>query len=361
MELVKTDIRAMDAAGLEKLIVDHGWPRYRYDQISEWIWRKKKLDFQSMKNLPKDLTDFLETHFIFQPVVEDKVQISTDGTIKSRMKLHDGHFIESVLIPVTKEKRFTVCVSSQVGCSLSCSFCATGQMKRMRNLTAAEIFDQIVLVNEQALAHFDHPITNIVFMGMGEPLYNTDAVAEAIDILSDDTGMAIGRRRVTVSTSGVVPEIGPLGERTNAMLAISLHAANDELRTQIMPINKKYPLKELMDACRNYPGVSNARRITFEYVMLKGINDSPKHAKELIRLLEGIPAKVNLIPFNPWPGSEYECSDWETIERFGVLINKAGYAAPIRTPRGRDILAACGQLKSESEKMRASEKRRLAK
>jgi len=214
-------------------------------------------------------------------------------------------------------------------------------------------------LNEWPSSSVERKLTNIVFMGMGEPLYNTEEVGKAIDIICDREGLSFGRRRITLSTSGVVPEIVKAGERTQAMLAISLHAANDELRTQIMPINKKYPLKDLMDACRAYPGLSNSKRITFEYVMLKDINDSPKHAKQLINLLKGIPAKVNLIPFNPWPGSPYECSDWETIEKFADRINAAGYASPIRTPRGRDILAACGQLKSESEKMRASERRKL--
>jgi len=338
--------------------------KMRTSQIFQWVYNFGVTDFDEMTNVAKPLREKLANHFTLErPEIVER-QVSVDGTRKYLVRMAPGIEVESVFIPDVSSSG-ALCVSSQVGCTLTCKFCHTGTQRLVRNLTAQEIVLQVMMtrddLGEWPTTFENRKLTNIVFMGMGEPLYNTDAVAEAIDILSDDTGMAIGRRRVTVSTSGVVPEIGPLGERTNAMLAISLHAANDELRTQIMPINKKYPLKKLMDACRNYPGVSNARRITFEYVMLKGINDSPKHAKELIRLLEGIPAKVNLIPFNPWPGSEYECSDWETIERFGVIINKAGYAAPIRTPRGRDILAACGQLKSESEKMRASEKRRLAK
>jgi 23S rRNA (adenine2503-C2)-methyltransferase len=216
-------------------------------------------------------------------------------------------------------------------------------------------------LNEWPTTQENRKLTNIVFMGMGEPLYNSEQVGNSLDIICDPEGIGIGRRRITISTSGIVPEIGPIGLRTSAMLAISLHAANDELREKIMPINRKYPLKELMQACRDYPGLSNSKRITFEYVMLKGINDKPKHAKQLINLLKGIPSKVNLIPFNPWPGSDFECSDWATIESFADIVNKAGYASPIRTPRGRDILAACGQLKSESERLRASEVRKLNK
>ncbi len=341
----------------------------RTSQLFQWIYNFGVTDFSEMTNVAKPMKSKLAEHFtLSRPEVVEK-QVSIDGTRKYLTRMALGIEVESVFIPDVS-RTGALCVSSQVGCTLTCKFCHTGTQKLVRNLTAQEIVLQVMMarddLGEWPTTQENRKLSNIVFMGMGEPLYNTDNVAEAIDTMADDTGMAIGRRRVTVSTSGVVPEIVPLGERTSAMLAISLHAANDELREQIMPINRKYPLKDLMEACRNYPGLSNAKRITFEYVMLKGVNDSPKHAMELIRLLEGIPAKVNLIPFNPWPGSNYECSDWETIEAFGVLINKAGYAAPIRTPRGRDILAACGQLKSESEKMRASdvrkrEKGRLAK
>ncbi len=341
----------------------------RTSQLFQWIYNFGVTDFSEMTNVAKPMKAKLAEHFtLSRPEVVEK-QVSIDGTRKYLTRMAPGIEVESVFIPDVS-RTGALCVSSQVGCTLTCKFCHTGTQKLVRNLTAQEIVLQVMMarddLGEWPTTQENRKLSNIVFMGMGEPLYNTDNVAEAIDTMADDTGMAIGRRRVTVSTSGVVPEIVPLGERTSAMLAISLHAANDELREQIMPINRKYPLKDLMEACRNYPGLSNAKRITFEYVMLKGVNDSPKHAMELIRLLEGVPAKVNLIPFNPWPGSNYECSDWETIEAFGVLINKAGYAAPIRTPRGRDILAACGQLKSESEKMRASdvrkrEKGRLAK
>jgi len=254
-------------------------------------------------------------------------------------------------------------VSSQVGCTLNCTFCHTGTQALVRNLTAAEIVQQVLIAKDD-LAEWpsrveDRKITNVVFMGMGEPLYNLDHVADAVDTIADGEGIGIGRRRITVSTSGVVPKIEELGARTNTMLAISLHATNDALRNELVPLNKKYPIAELLDAIRSYPELSNSKRVTFEYVMLKGVNDSPGEAKALVRLLKGIPSKINLIPFNPWPGSPYECSDWDTIERFADIVNKAGYASPIRTPRGRDIFAACGQLRSESVKQRASERRKL--
>jgi 23S rRNA (adenine2503-C2)-methyltransferase len=270
---------------------------------------------------------------------------------------------ESVYIPDVG-KAGALCVSSQVGCTLNCTFCHTGTQKLVRNLTAQEIVAQ-VLPARPALDggpsdEEDRRLTNIVFMGMGEPLYNLDNVAEAIDTISDGDGIAIGRRRITVSTAGVAPKIAELGARTNAMLAISLHATNDDLRNELVPINRKYNLKELFAAIRAYPGLGNSRRVTFEYVMLKGVNDSLAEARDLVRLLRGVPAKINLIPFNPWPGSPYECSDWDTIEEFAEVLNQAGYASPIRTPRGRDILAACGQLRSESVKKSAAEKRREA-
>jgi 23S rRNA (adenine2503-C2)-methyltransferase len=251
-----------------------------------------------------------------------------------------------------------------VGCTLSCTFCHTGVQPLVRNLTAAEIVAQVQVARDD-LGEWPSPqgerqLSNIVFMGMGEPLYNLDHVAGAIDVIADDQGLAISRRRITVSTSGVVPEIPRAGELTQVMLAISLHATNDALRDELVPLNRRYPIEQLLEAIKAYPGLSNARRVTFEYVMLKGVNDSPAEAKALVRLLKGIPAKINLIPFNPWPGSVYACSDWATIERFAEVINRAGYASPIRTPRGRDILAACGQLKSDSEKTRASERRRQA-
>jgi len=352
------------SAHLAEMGVEPKKLKMRTSQIFQWIYNFGVTDWDQMTNVARPLREKLAARFsLSRPEIVER-QISVDGTRKYLVRMAPGIEVESVFIPDVS-KTGALCVSSQVGCTLTCKFCHTGTQRLVRNLTAQEIVLQIMMarddLGEWPTTTENRKLTNIVFMGMGEPLYNMDNVIEAIDTMADDTGMAIGRRRVTVSTSGVVPEIERLGTETNTMLAISLHAANDELREKIMPINRKYPLTNLMEACRNYPGLSNARRITFEYVMLKGINDSPKHARELIKLLQGIPAKVNLIPFNPWPGSPYECSDWETIEKFGVMVNKAGFASPIRTPRGRDILAACGQLKSESEKVRASEKRRLAR
>lgn len=338
--------------------------RMRTKQIFHWIYNYGVQDWSQMTNIAKGLRAELEEKFsLARPEIIER-QISVDGTRKYLIRMAPGIEVESVFIPDVS-KTGALCVSSQVGCTLTCKFCHTGTQKLVRNLTAQEIVLQVIAarddLGEWPTTQENRKLTNIVFMGMGEPLYNTGAVGDSLDTICDPEGMGIGRRRITVSTSGVVPEIVPMGARTSAMLAISLHAANDELREQIMPINRKYPLKDLMQACRDYPGLSNSKRITFEYVMLKGINDQPWHAKQLIKLLKGIPAKVNLIPFNPWPGSEYECSDWDTIENFADMVNRAGYASPIRTPRGRDILAACGQLKSESEKMRASEVRKIAK
>ena len=355
--LSKAEIKAE----LARIGVEPKKLRMRASQIFQWMYHHGVTEFTQMTNIAKPMqAKFAQAFSLARPDIVER-QVSVDGTRKYLIRMGPGIEVESVFIPDVS-KTGALCVSSQVGCTLTCKFCHTGTQRLVRNLTAREILLQIIVarddLDEWPTQQENRKLTNIVFMGMGEPLYNTDNVCDSIDIMSDETGLSIGRRRVTVSTSGVVPDIVPMGERSNAMLAISLHAANDDLRTQIMPINKKYPLAELMQACRNYPSLSNARRITFEYVMLKGINDTPKHARELITLLQGVPAKVNLIPFNPWPGSEYECSDWEVIERFGQIVNKSGLAAPIRTPRGRDILAACGQLKSESEKKRASTLRR---
>jgi len=338
--------------------------RMRTKQIFHWIYNYGVTEWSQMTNIAKGLrTELEQTFSLDRPEIVER-QISVDGTRKYLIRMAPGIEVESVFIPDVS-KTGALCVSSQVGCTLTCKFCHTGTQRLVRNLTAQEIVLQVIAarddLGEWPTTQENRKLTNIVFMGMGEPLYNTEQVGDSLDIICDPEGLGIGRRRITVSTSGVVPEIGPMGARTSAMLAISLHAANDELREQIMPINRKYPLKDLMQACRDYPGVSNSRRITFEYVMLKGVNDQPWHAKQLIKLLKGIPAKVNLIPFNPWPGSDYECSDWDTIETFADIVNRAGYASPIRTPRGRDILAACGQLKSESEKKRASELRKTAK
>jgi len=338
--------------------------RMRVGQIWQWLYGRGATDFASMSNVSKDLRAQLAEHFtLARPEVVSE-QISRDGTRKWLLRmaptgpLDRGAEIEVVYIP--EADRGTLCVSSQVGCTLNCTFCHTGTQKLVRNLSAAEIVGQLLVARDRLR---DYPgqqpgrasrfVTNIVFMGMGEPLYNLDNARDAIAVMSDAEGLQLSRRRITVSTSGVVPEIARLGAETNTMLAISLHATNDELRNELVPINRKYPIAELLDACRAYPGVSNARRITFEYVMLKGVNDSLAEAKALVRLLKGIPAKINLIPFNPWPGSRYECSDWEQIERFSDYVFNAGYSSPVRTPRGRDILAACGQLKSETEKLRA--------
>jgi len=349
---------------LENFGIEKQKLKMRTKQIFHWIYNYGVRDWSEMTNIAKKLRNELEEKFSLErPKIIEK-QVSNDGTRKYLIQMSPGVEVETVFIPDVS-KTGALCVSSQVGCTLTCKFCYTGTQKLVRNLTSQEIVLQVISarddLNEWPTTQENRKLTNIVFMGMGEPLYNSNQVGDSLDIICDPEGIGIGRRRITISTSGVVPEIVPIGSRTSAMLAISLHAANDDLREKIMPINRKYPLKELMQACRDYPGLSNSKRITFEYVMLKGINDKPKHAKQLINLLKGIPSKVNLIPFNPWPGSDFECSDWATIENFADLVNKAGYASPIRTPRGRDILAACGQLRSESEKLRASDLRKLNK
>ena len=331
--------------------------RMRASQVWRWIHHYGVTDFALMSDVAKDTRAKLAEAFtLARPEIVER-HASKDGTIKWLIRTAPGIEIETVYIPDVG-RAGALCVSSQVGCTLNCTFCHTGTQKLVRNLTTAEIVAQVQVarddLDEWPSPKEDRRLSNIVFMGMGEPLYNLDHVANAIDIISDNEGIALSRRRITVSTSGVVPQLNALGERTAAMLAISLHATNDPLRDQLVPLNKKYPLDQLMAAIRAYPGLSNARRVTFEYVMLKGVNDSPAEARALIKLIEGIPSKVNLIPFNPWPGTDYQCSDWKTIETFAAILNKAGYASPIRTPRGRDILAACGQLKSESEKLRAS-------
>jgi 23S rRNA (adenine2503-C2)-methyltransferase len=353
----------LSAALVEGEICPPERARMRTNQMWRWMHKAGVTTFDGMTDIDKGTREKLAARYeVGRPEIIEK-QISQDGTRKWLIRTAPGIEIETVFIPGVG-RAGALCVSSQVGCTLNCTFCHTGTQALVRNLTAAEIVAQVQVAKDD-LEQWpgdmeDRALSNIVFMGMGEPLYNLDAVADAMEIISDGDGIGLSRRRITVSTSGVVPELQALGERTQAMLAISLHATNDELRNELVPLNRKYNIEQLMAGIRAYPGLSNARRVTFEYVMLKGVNDSPAEARALVQLLKGLPAKVNLIPFNPWPGSPYECSSWSTIETFAAILNKAGYASPIRTPRGRDILAACGQLKSESEKMRASERRKLA-
>jgi 23S rRNA (adenine2503-C2)-methyltransferase len=355
------------AARLEQLGVPERQSRMRVGQLWNWLYVQGATDFARMTNIAKEFRSELDSSFTFARPEIVTEQVSSDGTRKWLLRLDDGKEVETVYIP--EEDRGTLCISSQVGCTLTCSFCHTGTQRLVRNLTPAEIVGQIMiardLLGDWPVAVADDPrgipdterkITNVVLMGMGEPLYNFDNVRDAMAIAADGEGLSVSKRRITLSTSGVVPEIPRWGEEAGTMLAISLHAVRDELRDTLVPINKKWPIKDLLDACRAYPGLSNAKRITFEYVMLKGVNDSIADAKELVRLLAKIPAKINLIPFNPWPGAPYECSDWERIEKFGEVVNRAGYASPVRSPRGRDIMAACGQLKSASVKQRASQR-----
>ena len=348
---------------MEAIGVEPKKANMRAKQLRRWIHHFGTQDFADMTDVAKELRAQLAERFILtRPEIADH-QVSRDGTQKWLTRFGPGIEGESVFIPDVG-KAGALCVSSQVGCTLNCTFCHTGTQKLVRNLTAQEIVAQVLIARDELgewpTSTENRRLTNIVFMGMGEPLYNLDNVAEAIDTISDGDGIAIGRRRITVSTAGVAPKIPELGHRTNAALAISLHATNDDLRNEIVPINRKYDLQTLFEAIRAYPDLSNSKRVTFEYVMLKGVNDTLAEARDLVRLLKGVPAKINLIPFNPWPGSPYECSDWETIEEFAEVLNRAGYASPIRTPRGRDIFAACGQLRSESVKKSAAEKRREA-
>ena len=351
--------------------------KMRVQQLWRWLYVEGATSFAPMTDISKELRGTLDAAFTLARPEIVAEQVSNDGTRKWLLRLaatgrdSRGPEVECVYIP--ESGRGTLCISSQVGCTLTCSFCHTGTQKLVRNLTAQEIVAQILVARDRIgdwpgavkpddgglLPVGERAITNVVLMGMGEPLYNVDNVREAMEVVSDGEGLSVSKRRITLSTSGVVPEIPRWGAEAGTMLAISLHAVRDELRDTLVPINKKYPLAELLQACRDYPGLSNARRITFEYVMLKGVNDSLAEARELVRLLAKIPAKINLIPFNPWPGAIYECSDWGQIETFAEVVNKAGYASPVRTPRGRDIMAACGQLKSASEKVRASAGRRL--
>jgi 23S rRNA (adenine2503-C2)-methyltransferase len=332
----RRNLIGLDRQALADELAAIGAPAFRTRQLWHWIYHRGATDFAAMTSLAKEFRARLAERFVVERPTIATAQHSLDGTRKWLLRFGDGQEVETVHIP--EEDRGTLCVSSQVGCTLTCKFCHTGTQRLVRNLSAD-----------------GRLLSNIVLMGMGEPLYNYDNVAQAMKIVMDGEGIAISKRRITLSTAGVAPMIERCGRELNVNLAISLHAVNDELRDRIVPINRKYPLAVLLDACRNYPGLSNARRITFEYVMLKDVNDSPAEARELVRLLKGIPAKVNLIPFNPWPGAPFECSTESSIKRFSDIVFDAGYASPVRTPRGQDIMAACGQLKSASVKKRRSE------
>ncbi len=372
----KPSLAGLDRARMKAALAAVGVPekqlRMRVAQLWSWIYVRGVTSFDDMTDVGKDLRAKLAAAYCLDRLEIVTEQVSIDGTRKWLIRLpkrgHESKAPEIECVYIPEEDRGTLCISSQVGCTLTCTFCHTGTQRLVRNLEAEEIVGQILIARDRIgdwpgatppgdgrlLPTTERKITNVVLMGMGEPLYNFDNVKTAMEVVADGEGLSLSKRRITLSTSGVVPEIARWGEEAGTMLAISLHAVSDDLRNVLVPINKRYPISTLMQACRDYPGLSNARRITFEYVMLKDVNDSIEDAKALVRLLRGIPAKINLIPFNPWPGTAYECSDWEVIEAFADVVNRAGYASPVRTPRGRDILAACGQLKSASEKLRAS-------
>jgi 23S rRNA (adenine2503-C2)-methyltransferase len=359
----KPSLIGMTREQLRAALVEVGVPerqaKMRERQIWAWLYQRGVQDFDAMSNLSKDLRAALaETYEIGRPEIVTR-QISKDGTRKYLLRIEGGHEVEAVYIP--EEDRGTLCVSSQVGCTLTCSFCHTGTQALVRNLTAGEIVGQIMLCRDDldewpeegdTNQGVKRLLSNIVLMGMGEPLYNFDAVRDAMKIAMDGEGISLSRRRITLSTSGVVPLIARAGDEIGTMLAISLHGTTDEIRDTLVPINKKWNVETLMQACRDYPKLSNSERITFEYVMLDGVNDSDEDARRLVKLIEGIPAKINLIPFNPWPGAPYKRSSWARIEAFAEIVNTAGYASPVRTPRGQDIMAACGQLKSATERAR---------
>lgn len=353
----RTPLLGLSQIELEEAITALQLPRFRARQLWRWVWRHGVTEFSDMTDLGKPVQMLLAQHFHADRPAVSRRQDSSDGTIKWLLRLHDGHEIEAVYIP--DADRGTLCISSQVGCTLTCTFCHTGTQRLVRNLDVAEICGQILLAMDELgdwpAGKPNRRLTNIVLMGMGEPLYNYDNVSAALKMIMSGEGIALSRRRITLSTSGILPEITRCGEELGVNLAISLHAVRDELRDVLVPINRKYKLASLLDTVRHYPGLSNARRVTWEYVMLAGVNDSEADAKALVKMIAGIPSKINLIPFNPWPGTDYVCSDDETIERFAKIVMKAGYASPVRTPRGRDILAACGQLKSDSVRLRASQ------
>lgn len=352
----KTSLIGLNRDELTEIVKSLGEPAFRAKQLWHWIYQRGASSFDDMTTLSKSLREKLkEKHHVNRPEIT-KDYISIDGTRKWLLKFEDGQEVEAVFIP--DDDRGTLCVSSQVGCTLTCTFCHTGTQKMVRNLTPADILNQLMIARD-ALGDWPssqpgRKVTNIVMMGMGEPLLNYDNVAKALKIYMDPEGISLSKRRITLSTSGIVPAIEKCGEELAVNLAISLHAVRDDLRDEIVPINRKWKIAELLDACRNYPAAGNTRRITFEYVMLNGVNDTDDDARELVRLLKDIPAKVNLIPFNAWPGSNYTCSSNNRINSFAQIVMDAGYASPIRTPRGQDILAACGQLKSESVRERRS-------
>lgn len=356
--LPKASLVGLSREELATTLAGLGLPAFRAKQIWHWLYHQGVTDFDAMTTLGKPIRQVLADHFTLERPVVSMSQQSVDGTRKWLVKYADGNEAETVFIPETD--RGTLCISSQVGCTLNCRFCHTGTQPMVRNLTAHDIVGQVML-SRDALGEWPTPqdgttrqLSNIVLMGMGEPLYNFDNVKKAMQIVMDPEGISLSKRRITLSTSGVVPMIKRCGEEIGVNLAISLHAVTDDVRDVIVPLNKKYPIKELLQACREYPGTNNARRITFEYIMLKGINDSDAEARQLVRILKNIPAKVNLIPFNPWPGAIYERSSNNRIHQFSRIVNEGGLSAPIRKPRGEDILAACGQLKSASEKVRKS-------
>ena len=357
----RPNLVGMDRDDMNAFLSEMGEPAFRAKQLFQWIYNRGVTDFEGMTNMAKPLRAKLAGSFRMHRPSVSAHQVSSDGTQKWLLRYDDGNEAETVYIP--DDDRGTLCVSSQVGCTLTCKFCHTGTQRMVRNLTPADIVAQVMLARDTlgdwSVTSDKRRLTNIVFMGMGEPLYNTDNVIKAMKLIMDGEGISLSKRRITLSTSGVVPEIERVGRETDVLLAISLHAVNDELRNEIVPINRKYPLKELFAAVRNYPGLSNAKRVTWEYVMLKDVNDSVADAKELLRLIKGIPSKINLIPFNPWPGSPYDCSSDAQIKKFADVIWNAGYSAPIRTPRGRDILAACGQLKSESQRIGKRERMQM--
>ena len=355
---------------LREALIEAGTPerqaRMRVGQIWQWVYHWGVRDFAQMTNLAKDYRAFLAERFeIALPEVVTR-QVSDDGTRKYLLRIAGGHEVETVYIP--EENRGTLCISSQVGCTLTCSFCHTGTQKLVRNLTAGEIVGQVMVARDD-LGEWPQPgapkdetrlVSNVVLMGMGEPLYNFENVRDAMKVVMDGEGLSLSRRRITLSTSGIVPEIARTAEEIGCLLAVSFHATTDETRNMLVPVNRKWNIETLLNALRDYPRLSNSERITFEYVMLDGVNDSNEDARRLVRLIRGIPAKINLIPFNPWPGVGYDCSDDERIARFSDIIFRAGISAPVRTPRGRDIMAACGQLKSTSEKVTRAELDRRA-